>query len=175
VDSRVLLLASRPNIVGPIPKIVPLQIAMLRERGCSVDVAYWGSRFDREPTLHKLIAGPADLAKALHALSAESYDVVFVNTSHDAKTLLRDMPLLWLTRHRNVRRVLLLHGSSADRLVRRGNRWFKLASRFVALSADVLLVLYLVLPSMLVLWDGWHRRRGDDLIGSEAPRDPSSV
>ncbi len=38
-----------------------------------------------------------------------------------------------------------------------------------------LLAAVLVLPSMLVLWDGWHRRRGDDLIGSEAPRDPSSV
>jgi predicted RND superfamily exporter protein len=27
----------------------------------------------------------------------------------------------------------------------------------------------LVLPSMLALWDGWHRRRGDQLIGSEVP------
>jgi len=27
----------------------------------------------------------------------------------------------------------------------------------------------LVLPSMLALWDGWHRRRGDHLIGSEVP------
>ncbi|HET9259418.1 MAG TPA: MMPL family transporter [Acidimicrobiia bacterium] len=33
----------------------------------------------------------------------------------------------------------------------------------------------LVLPSMLALWDSWHRQRGDHLIGSEAPREPSSV
>lgn len=32
----------------------------------------------------------------------------------------------------------------------------------------------LVLPSMLALWDGWHRRRGDHLIGSEAPLERSS-
>jgi predicted RND superfamily exporter protein len=32
-----------------------------------------------------------------------------------------------------------------------------------------LLAAVLVLPSMLALWDGWHRRRGDVLIGSEAP------
>jgi hypothetical protein len=32
-----------------------------------------------------------------------------------------------------------------------------------------LLAAVLVLPSMLALWDGWHRRRGDQLIGSEAP------
>lgn len=32
-----------------------------------------------------------------------------------------------------------------------------------------LLAAVLVLPSMLALWDGWHRRRGDHLIGSEAP------
>lgn len=31
-----------------------------------------------------------------------------------------------------------------------------------------LLAAVLVLPSMLALWDGWHRRRGDELIGSEA-------
>jgi len=31
-----------------------------------------------------------------------------------------------------------------------------------------LLAAVLVLPSMLALWDGWHRRRGDHLIGSEA-------
>lgn len=32
----------------------------------------------------------------------------------------------------------------------------------------------LVLPSMLALWDGWHRRRGDQLIGSEAPLERTS-
>ena len=32
-----------------------------------------------------------------------------------------------------------------------------------------LLAAVLVLPSMLALWDGWHRRRGDQLIGSEVP------
>ncbi|HEX6300953.1 MAG TPA: MMPL family transporter [Acidimicrobiia bacterium] len=32
-----------------------------------------------------------------------------------------------------------------------------------------LLAAVLVLPSMLALWDGWHRRRGDRLIGSEVP------
>lgn len=30
-----------------------------------------------------------------------------------------------------------------------------------------LLAAVLVLPSMLALWDGWHRKRGDHLIGSE--------
>lgn len=33
----------------------------------------------------------------------------------------------------------------------------------------------LVLPSLLALWDGWHRRRGDDLIGSEALDSKASV
>jgi uncharacterized protein len=37
-----------------------------------------------------------------------------------------------------------------------------------------LIAAVLVLPSMLALWDGWHRRRGDGLIGSQAPpSDPS--
>lgn len=34
-----------------------------------------------------------------------------------------------------------------------------------------LLASVLVLPSMLSLWDGWHRRRGDSLIGSKVPRE----
>jgi predicted RND superfamily exporter protein len=38
-----------------------------------------------------------------------------------------------------------------------------------------LLAAVLVLPSMLALWDGWHRRRGDHLIGSEAPSVDASV
>ena len=38
-----------------------------------------------------------------------------------------------------------------------------------------LIVSVLVLPSMLALWDSWHRKRGDHLIGSEAPRESSSV
>lgn len=37
-----------------------------------------------------------------------------------------------------------------------------------------LLASVLVLPSMLALWDAWHRRRGDRLIGSEALGEPVS-
>lgn len=37
-----------------------------------------------------------------------------------------------------------------------------------------LLAAVLVLPSMLALWDGWHRRRGDHLIGSEALEEAAS-
>ena len=37
-----------------------------------------------------------------------------------------------------------------------------------------LLAAVLVLPSLLSLWDGWHRKRGDRLIGSEAPREPGA-
>jgi len=38
-----------------------------------------------------------------------------------------------------------------------------------------LIAAVLVLPSLLALWDGWHRRRGDDLIGSEALDQKASV
>ena len=38
-----------------------------------------------------------------------------------------------------------------------------------------LIAAVLVLPSLLALWDGWHRRRGDDLIGSEALEHKASV
>ena len=38
-----------------------------------------------------------------------------------------------------------------------------------------LIAAVLVLPSLLALWDGWHRRRGDDLIGSQALDQKASV
>jgi uncharacterized protein len=38
-----------------------------------------------------------------------------------------------------------------------------------------LLAAVLVLPSLLALWDRWHRRRGDQLIGSEALEEVPSV
>ena len=38
-----------------------------------------------------------------------------------------------------------------------------------------LIAAVLVLPSMLALWDNWHRKRGDHLIGSEAPHDGPSA
>ena len=38
-----------------------------------------------------------------------------------------------------------------------------------------LIAAVLVLPSLLALWDGWHRRRGDELIGSEALDQKASV
>jgi predicted RND superfamily exporter protein len=38
-----------------------------------------------------------------------------------------------------------------------------------------LIAAVLVLPSMLALWDSWHRRRGDHVIGSEALEQSSSV
>lgn len=175
----VLMLASRPNISGPIPKIVPLQIAMLEAYGYSVDVAYWGSRFDDESVLRKSFAGLADLAKALKALSVDSHHILFVNTSHDVKTLLRDIPLLWFTRRRGVRRILLLHGSQADRLVQPGSKPFKVASRFVARSADAVLLLS---NSELAMWRSFepHGRYfrvlnpfvpGPDLIAAAAEQE----
>jgi glycosyltransferase involved in cell wall biosynthesis len=140
-SNTILMLASRPHISGPIPKIVPLQIAMFEAYGYSVYIAYWGSRSDGESMARKLLAGPVDLLRALRSLSAGSHRILFVNTSHDAKTLLRDVPLLWCTRRRHVHKVLLLHGSQADRLVQPGSLLLKRASRFMARHADAILLL----------------------------------
>lgn len=137
----VLMLAARPNLSGPVPKIVPHQVTMLESQGYSVEVGYWGGRCDKETMLHKLLGGTLDLAKALRSLHAGSHAILFVNTAHGLKPFLRDIPLLLLTRGHGVRRILLLHGSQVDRLAHLGNSVFKVASRFIARSADGLLVL----------------------------------
>lgn len=137
----VAMLASRPRISGPIPKIVPTQVKMFELQGYSVDVAYWGSRYENEPLWSKLFWGPRDLVEALRLLATGRQDVLFVNTAHDAKSLLRDIPLLWFTRRQATSRVLLLHGTQSQRLVAPGSWLLKLASRYLARSADAILLL----------------------------------
>ena len=154
-SQQVLMLTSRPWIRGPLPKIAPLQIAMLEAQGYAVDVAYWGSRFDDEPVLRKLFAGPLDLAKALRALKSGSHGILFVNTAHDFKTLLRDIPLLCLTRRRGVRRIVLLHGSLAERLTHPRSWAFKSASGFMVRSADAILLLS---AAELEIWRAFEPR-----------------
>jgi glycosyltransferase involved in cell wall biosynthesis len=114
---------------------------MLESQGFSVDVVFWGSRHDGESPVHKVWGGARDLLHVLKALQARPYSVLFVNTAHGFKPFLRDIPLLLCARGRGLRRILLLHGSQAERIAGRGNRAFKLASRLIATSADGILVL----------------------------------
>lgn len=138
---RVLLLAARPTLGGPIPKIVPAQVRMLESLGFEVEIAHWGSRSDNERAAHKLFGGSLDLLRVMRVLRAGSHGTVLVNTAHGTKPFLRDIPLLLLTRRSHARRILLLHGSRADSLSRTGGRLFKLASRFIARGSQGLLLL----------------------------------
>jgi len=155
VPRQILMLAARPHLQSPIPKIVPNQIAMLEAQGFSVDVVSWGSRHDGESAAHKVWGGAQDLASVLHALRARPYSVLFVNTAHGLKPFLRDIPLLLSTGNLGVRRILLLHGSQAERVAGRGNRCFKLASRFLATQADGILVLS---RAELAVWRAFEPR-----------------
>ena len=67
--------------------------------------------------------------------------MLFVNTAHDRRALLRDVPLLIATQGRARRRVVQFHGSLSNELSMPGRFMMKAASRWLARSADAVLML----------------------------------
>jgi glycosyltransferase involved in cell wall biosynthesis len=138
---RVLFLVARPEISGPLPKLAPLVTDELRSLGCEVVTSPWSHRRSRESLLEKAAGRVRDIRAARRLLRSRSFDVLLVTTTHDWPALLRDLPLLALTRGLCGARVVHLHGSMVDRLVGRGHVLMKLCSRLLVRQCDAILVL----------------------------------
>ncbi len=138
---RVLMLTAHPGISGPLPKLAPLMIDEMRRLGCKVSTAPWSHREANESLLAKAAGRTRDLLRVRRCLRAEPVDVMLVTTTHDWPALLRDVPLLALTRGLCRARVLHFHGSMVDRLVGPGHTFMKLCSRWLVRRCDAVLVL----------------------------------
>src|SRR2546427_13263597 len=130
---RIFMLVPPPSR-GPVPKITELLTTSLRSLGCSVVTHPWGRRGETESHLNSFSLRLRDLRAARHVVRNQFFDVAVVVTSHDWRTLLRDIAAVALIRRRCRRVILHLHGSRASRLVERGHLGLKLAT-------NVLLVL----------------------------------
>jgi glycosyltransferase involved in cell wall biosynthesis len=138
---RVLVLTPQSTIMGPVPKHSPLLVAALRRAGCEVVTQPWSRRGERETPWRKGKDRTKDLLCILRLAWRLRPDVVLVKTSHDARAMLRDLPLVAAVRLLGYPCVLQFHGSLANLLSARGHHVFKVSSRLlVCLSGTVLLL-----------------------------------
>ena len=91
--------------------------------------------------LRKLRDRSKDLLCIVRLVWRHRPDVVLVETSHDARAMLRDLPLVLAMRLLGCPCVLQFHGSLSNQLFARGHHLFKVSSRLlVRLSGTVLLL-----------------------------------
>ena len=135
------MLAPHPMVRGPLPKHTPVLVEGLRSRGCHVVTEPWGRHSDHETVADKLIGRSSDIQRIRRRLASESFDVMVVKTSHEGRSLLRDVPLLAATRRRVPKIVVQFHGGRSDLLVGARRRSFKLASAALFALSDGVLVL----------------------------------
>ena len=138
---RVLMLTAYPGIAGPLPKLAPLMTDEMRHLGCQVSTEPWSHRQDGESIVAKVVGRTSDLLRIRRRLKRQQYDVLLVTTTHDWPALLRDIPLLALTRGCCRARVVHFHGSMVDRILRPGQRIMKACSRWLVRRCDAVLVL----------------------------------
>jgi glycosyltransferase involved in cell wall biosynthesis len=138
---RILMLAPHPGVRGPLPKHTPVLVDALHSLGCEVANEPWGRHSDHETVFDKIIGRTLDIPRIRRRLKSQPFDVMVVKTSHEGRSLLRDVPLLLATRHLVPRIVVQFHGGNSHLLVNPGQRPFKAASAAVfALSDGVLLL-----------------------------------
>jgi glycosyltransferase involved in cell wall biosynthesis len=133
--------SAHPGIRGPIPKHTPLLAEALASLGCEVVIEPWGRHHDQESLIDKVAARSLDIARVRRRLRSERFDVMVVQTSHDGRSLVRDVPLLAATRALVPKIVLQFHGSRSDLLVAPGKRAFKAATAALFRLSDGVLVL----------------------------------
>jgi glycosyltransferase involved in cell wall biosynthesis len=135
------MLAPHPGVRGPLPKHTPVLVDALRSLGCEVVSEPWGRHSDHESVADKVIGRTLDIPRIRRRLNSERFDVMVVKTSHEGRSLLRDVPLLAATRRLVPKIVVQFHGGRSDYLVAPGQPAFKAASAAVfALSDGVLLL-----------------------------------
>jgi glycosyltransferase involved in cell wall biosynthesis len=138
---RVAMLAPRATIRSPLPKTTPLLADALRRRGCEVELLPWGRRKERERLAHKLVGRLEDVRFAKQVVNRGAFPVVVVHTSHDWRTLGRDVILLRALKARARQLIVQFHGSQSRRVVAPGSILFKAATERLLTLADGVLVL----------------------------------
>jgi glycosyltransferase involved in cell wall biosynthesis len=138
---RILMLAPHPGVRGPLPKHTPVLIDALGSLGCDIAFEPWGRHTDEEGAAQKVIGRARDVARIRRHLQSRPFDVMVVKTSHEARSLLRDLPLLLRTRRTVPRIVVQFHGGRSDLLVAPRHYAFKAATAATFALSDGVLVL----------------------------------
>jgi glycosyltransferase involved in cell wall biosynthesis len=126
---RILMTCAHRGIHSAKPSIIGHLTSSLREAGHEVDTAGWGRHCEGESGTAKLLGRCSDLVGIGRRLARGNYDVLFVHTQHDWRTLARDIPLAAVGRRHARAVVLEFHGSQSNRLVSSGELAFRAATR----------------------------------------------
>ena len=138
---RTVMAVLPPSARGPLPKIAPLLVGALEDSGWKVEQTCWGGRSGSESPARKLFGRTVDLVVALSRLAVHPGAILFVNSSHSWRSILRDIPLLAGARCLRHGSVVLLHGSEPEVVSSAPRSAFARASRTLVRCADGVLVL----------------------------------
>jgi glycosyltransferase involved in cell wall biosynthesis len=138
---RVFMLIQHEHIRGPAGKQTADLVAALRSLGTTVVTRHWGRERDDEPLGSKVTNRFREVRSAVQAVRKQDFDVVVVNSSHDWRTLIRDLAVVLAIRRRAPAVVIQLHGSQSSRLVEPGHLAFKVATAALVALVDGLFVL----------------------------------
>ena len=138
---RVLMLSPPATAPGPLPKIVPEIQSALCDRGFVVDCLAWGGRGKGEASVARVLGRTTDALAARHFLSEHPGTSLIVHTSHDWRTIPRDLLLLEQCKGRAQCVVLVLHGSALERVTTHPRSLFSRLTKTTFAMADAVAVL----------------------------------
>ena len=138
---RVLMLSVPATAGGPLPKLVPEIQAALVERGLAVDWLAWGGRGEGETRSARVLGRVGDVFRARRFLSDHPGTSLIAHTSHDWRTVPRDLLLITLCRSRARCAVLVLHGSAPARVSAHPRSLFSRLTKTTFGMADAVAVL----------------------------------
>jgi glycosyltransferase involved in cell wall biosynthesis len=138
---RIFMLVPHEGISGPVPKQTAHLVAALRSLGCTIVTRPWGRQNENEGLAGKVARGLRQVRSVRHALAGDEFDVAVVSTSHDWRTLVRDLAGVLVMRGRCRPIVLQFHGSQPSALVKPGRWAFTLATALLLALVDGVMVL----------------------------------
>lgn len=138
---KILMLMPDPAVKGSMARLGGHLVDAMSRLEVDVVVCRWGRHADEESLLASICGRVADIFHIRRLLSDGEFDVLFVNSAHDWRALMRDLPLLVATPGLARRRVVQFHGSLSNVLSMPGRRAMKAASRWLVRSSDAVLVL----------------------------------
>lgn len=141
VGLRILMVAPHPEARGPIPKLAPYLVQGLRDLDIDVTVRYWGRRRNDQTLAERLPERLRDVVAIAAAAARLRPDITVLQTSHEWRTLIRDIPLLAVVRPSSGTCVVQYHGSQPEALNSPGHRFLRAGTRLLLHLADGVLLL----------------------------------
>lgn len=110
---KILFNTPNPALEGGPAKHLHL-LAQSLERSVEVLPYEYGRKHDRESIVEKVLGRVVDLVRVRTLIRATGPDLVHHNSAFDARSILRDAPLVWLCRRLRVPLFIKVHGSHTE-------------------------------------------------------------